>query len=64
MDAGPGCVCIRKQKKGFLIKNGYNGGYLQPGHLADRLVAGFSQPEINPHCGLARIDTHKKAVSR
>eukprot|EP00983_Pelagomonas_calceolata_P098593 1158368-Pelagomonas_calceolata.AAC.12 len=28
--------------------NAYNGGDLQPGYLADRLVAGHSQPEINP----------------
>eukprot|EP00983_Pelagomonas_calceolata_P001880 62470-Pelagomonas_calceolata.AAC.1 len=28
--------------------NGYSGGDLQPGRLADRFVAGHSQPEINP----------------
>jgi len=27
---------------------GYNGGDLQPGCLADRLLTGLGQPQINP----------------
>jgi len=36
---------VQRNDNGY---NGFNGGDLQPGCLADRLLTGLGQPQINP----------------
>jgi hypothetical protein len=35
---------VKVRENGY---NGYNGGDLQPGYLADRLLTGLGQPQIS-----------------
>jgi len=41
-------ACIMPPSLSSLLYSGYNGGVLQPGCLADRLLTDLGQPQINP----------------